>query len=108
MNCLAGARNSSGFRQQIQQGVLPPETHLTYEGLFNELTFKVGPQTDKLLDLHIGYSRFQFTDSKFDPNINDYLALFLKSSQDGKEREDSVAINIVICLDVSGSMGSGL
>lgn len=87
MNCFVGARNSSGFHNQIKQGVLPPQTHLTYEGLFNELTFKVGPKTDKLLDMHIGYSRFQFTDSKFDSNINDYLALFLKSNQDGMERE---------------------
>ncbi len=43
----------------------------------------------------------------FDGKINDYLALFLKSSRDGADRDDT-PINALICLDISVSMGGGL
>lgn len=68
----------------------------------------MGPKTDKVLDLHFGYSRFQFVNSKFDNTINDYLALFVKGKADGQDRDDNVRLNLVICLDVSGSMSGGL
>lgn len=68
----------------------------------------MGPKTTKVMDMHYGYSRFQFLNSKFDSTINDYLALFLKGKADGEEREDDVILNLVVCLDVSGSMGSSL
>ena len=108
MNCCVGARNVAGFTASLKQGLLPPETHLTYEGLFNEIKYNVGPKADKVLDLHYGYSRFQFMKSQFDSNINDYLALFLKGKSDGEEREDDVNLNLVVCLDISGSMGCNL
>ena len=83
MNKLCGSRNVVGFTNSVKAGILPPHTHLTYEGLFNELKYNVGPKTEKDLDLHYGYSRFQFMDSQFDSQINDYLALFLKGKADG-------------------------
>jgi uncharacterized protein with von Willebrand factor type A (vWA) domain len=55
------------------------------------------------VDIHHGYTRYQFTKSMFDGKINDYLALFLKSSRDGADR-DETPLNAVICLDISGSM----
>ena len=63
---IMGARNVAGFSNSVKAGILPPHTHLTYEGLFNELKYNVGPKTDKVLDLHFGYSRFQFLKSQFD------------------------------------------
>ena len=59
------------------------------------------------MDLYFGYSRYQFEKSQFDSKTNDYLALFMKSSKDGADR-DATPINAMICLDVSGSMGGGL
>ena len=108
MDACIGPRNTAGFRASVNAGVLPPHTHITYEGLFNEIKYNVGPRTQKTLDLHLGYSRFQFLKSQFDPNINDYLALFLKGKADGQEREGDVNMNLVVCLDISGSMGGGL
>jgi hypothetical protein len=86
MNACVGARNSVGFSHSVKAGILPPHTHLTYEGLFNEIKYNVGPKTHKVLDLHYGYSRFQFLNSQFDSGINDYLALFLKGKADGEDR----------------------
>ena len=45
MNKISGARNTAGFSQSIMLGELPPASHLTYEGLFNELKYNVGPKT---------------------------------------------------------------
>lgn len=59
------------------------------------------------LDLQIGYARYQFPNSCYDKNINDYLALFVKGQKDGKDRDER-PLNATICLDVSGSMGGGL
>lgn len=107
MMCMMGARNTRGFSAAVSSGNLPDLTHLTYEGIFNEIKFDVGKRTEKIVDLHMGYSRYQFAKSMFDANINDYLALFLKSSRDGADRDD-IPINALICLDISGSMNGGL
>ena len=55
----------------------------------------------------MGYARYQFLGSTHDKKINDYLALFVKGSKDGKDRDDR-PLNATMCLDISGSMGSGL
>ena len=83
MRGICGARNTVGFTSGVKRGILPPHTHLTYEGLLNELKYNVGPKTDKVVDLHFGYSRFQFINSEFDSSVNDYLALFMKGKDDG-------------------------
>ena len=57
---FGGSRNTSGFSTCLTQHKLPPHDHLSYEGLFNELRFDVGPKTDKILDIHHEYARFQF------------------------------------------------
>ena len=75
MNAFTGSRNTAGFSATIASSTnitshptykmnastLPPPTHLSYEGLFNELRFNVGPKTDKDIDIHHGYARFQFS-----------------------------------------------
>lgn len=107
MNNKMGARNTRGFSTSVEAGILPSLSHITYEGIFNEIKFDVGKCTDKIVDLHHGYSRYQIAKSMFDSKINDYLALFLKSSKDGASR-DETPMNAVVCLDISGSMGGGL
>jgi hypothetical protein len=104
---MMGARNTRGFSSCVSTGILPPDSHITYEGVFNELKFDVGPKTLKTLDCHFGYARYQFSQSLYDPKMNDYLCLFLKSERDGAERND-VPLNAMICLDISGSMSGAL
>ena len=106
MECF-GALNTRGFSSQIEYGQLPEPSHLTYEGVFNEIKFDVGKVPELPLDLQLGYARHQFLSSSHDKNINDYLALFVKGNKDGKDRDDR-SLNATICLDISGSMGSGL
>jgi hypothetical protein len=40
--------------------------------------------------------------------MHDYLTLFLKGKDDGSVRDPDRKLNSVICLDISGSMNSGL
>lgn len=57
---MMGAINTRGFSSCVSTGVLPPDSHITYEGVFNELKFDVGPKTIKTLDCHFGYARYMF------------------------------------------------
>jgi hypothetical protein len=102
-----GARNSKGFSSSISQNRLPDPTHITYEGVFNELKFDVGEKTNRIVDLHYGFSRYQFAESHKNNKINNYLAIYMKSCRDGADRDER-PINSVICLDISGSMGGSL
>jgi hypothetical protein len=107
MKKLSGAINSSGFSSSVKSGLFPKESHLTYEGVFNELKYNVGKPTIKPVDLHFGYARYQFSHSAHDQNINDFLALFVKGESDGKDR-DGRRLNSILCLDISGSMDGPL
>ena len=42
---MMGAVNTRGFSSCVSTGILPPDSHITYEGVFNELKFDVGPKT---------------------------------------------------------------
>ena len=78
-----GAMNSAGFSSQIDSGLLPSPDHITYEGVFNEVTFSIGPKGELSLDLHVGFCRNQNPSSLVDREPQDYLALFTQGSHDG-------------------------
>ena len=59
------------------------------------------------MELYLGYARSQNSSSMFDPHVNDFLTIFTKGSKDGEDRDDR-ALNSVIILDISGSMGGAL
>ena len=101
------AGNSRGFSESVRGGGLPDVSHITFEGVFNELKFDAGQQTNLHSDLKFGYARYQFAQSTVDPNISDFLALFMKGERDGKDRDDR-RLNSIICLDISGSMDGSL
>jgi hypothetical protein len=107
MLCHFSALNTKGFSSSLENKSLPPSSHITYGGSFNEVNFSVGPKAKKPIELHIGYARSQYIHSCIDNSVNDYLAIFTKGSKDGEDR-DARIINAVILLDVSGSMGGGI
>lgn len=81
----SGALNAAGFSSSIKSGILPRSTHLTYAGSFNELYYRVGARSDRLLDLYYGYSVCN-APMKI-PELGDknqFLGLFLKSKLDGQ------------------------
>jgi hypothetical protein len=102
-----GAMNTAGFTSQLESGTLPSPDHITYEGVFNELTFTIGPKSELPMDLHVGFCRSQNPNSLVDKQPQNYLALFTKGSLDGQPRNERV-LNAVIILDISGSMNGRL
>ena len=100
-----GALNAQGFSQAISSNQLPEYTHITHSGIFNENFFEVGDKAKSLLEIHHGLA-ISNCDLYDLPNRNYFLSLFVKSSTDGEKRTNP--LNLVIALDVSGSMDGPL
>lgn len=101
----SGAMNAQGFSQAIQAQQLPTHTHLTHSGVFNENYFSIGDRATKLLEIHHGQAVSNCDLYDMDSR-NYFVSLFMKSSADGQPR--SRKLNVVIALDVSGSMDGSL
>jgi hypothetical protein len=101
----SGAMNSQGFTQAIKSQRLPDYHHLTHSGVFNENYFSIGERAAKLLDIH-SETAISNCDLYDMDNRNHFISLFLKSSTDGQKR--TRALNLVVALDVSGSMDGSL
>jgi hypothetical protein len=97
----SGAMNSQGFTQAIHSQQLPDYHHLTHSGVINENYFSIGDRATKLLDIHSG-TAISNCDLYDMDNRNHFISLFLKSSTDGQVR--TRPLNLVVSLDVSGSM----
>ena len=110
MQACFASFNTKGYASSLQNSssrALPSETHITYDGCFNELKYSIGPKAQKPMELHLGYARAQNSESSFDAGVNNYLTIFTKGRKDGEDRDDRV-LNSVIILDISGSMGGSL
>jgi len=114
MMCMAGgALDSNAFRKLAQAKQVPPPSSITYEGLFNENWFlnhkakdeKETEKKDFLITPVSGYATFTAVEEEGKPR-RQLAACFMRSPLDGKER--TLGLNLVIALDVSGSMSESL
>jgi Ca-activated chloride channel family protein len=98
-----GAKDINNFRENIENDYLPLPTDITYEGLFYDYYFDTGMQetTNKLYAP--SYS-FAVTRDPLSRQTEYYLSVGLNS---GIRQEDFARkkLNLVIVMDVSGSMG---
>ena len=106
---VGGAKNINNFRENIRNGYLPISTDLTYNGLFYDYYFNTGRSDEK---------NNKFSNEMFYPT---YSSAYSKDPISGKyERYMTVGLNsnikesdfqrkklnLVVVLDVSGSMSS--
>ncbi|MBI2849549.1 MAG: VWA domain-containing protein [Chloroflexi bacterium] len=99
-----GAKDINNFRENIKKGYLPLPTDVTYEGLFYDYFFETGrpEETDKLFSPSYSYA---ITADPFSGETDYYLSVGLNSGM--KERDfQRKKLNMVIVLDISGSMSS--
>lgn len=101
---VGGAKDANNFRQNIEEDYLPLPTDITYEGLFYDYYFDTGQQSacEKL------FCPSYATAVSSDPvsNQNEYfLSVGLNSGLKEADFERK-KLNLVIVLDISGSMGS--
>ncbi|MFO8101396.1 MAG: VWA domain-containing protein [Dehalococcoidia bacterium] len=99
-----GAKDINNFRENIENGHLPLPTDVTYEGLFYDYYFDTGQQEpcDSLFCPSYSYA---VTEDPFSGEVEYYLAVGLNSGMKESDFERK-NLNLVIVLDISGSMGS--
>jgi Ca-activated chloride channel family protein len=97
-----GAKDIQNFRENINNGYLPLPTDVTYEGLFYDYYFDSGECEPGSKLFNPSYS-FAVTKDPFSGNTEYYLTVGLNS---GMKESDFArkTLNLVIVLDISGSM----
>ncbi len=102
---VGGASNVDSFRQNIKNNYLPLSTDITYNGLYSEYYFDTGVNTKKSDEMfYPSYSMAVSTDP-ISKEQEYYLSVGLNSNI--KESDfNRKKLNVVIVLDISGSMSS--
>lgn len=102
---VGGASNVDNFRENIKNNYLPITTDITYNGLYSEYYFDTGDQTKKSNEMfYPSYSCAVSTDP-LSKEQEYYLSVGLNSNI--KESDfNRQKLNVVIVLDISGSMSS--
>ncbi len=99
-----GAKDINNFRENIKNGFLPLFTDLTYEGLFYDYYFDTGKkeECEKLFCPSYSYA---ISKDPFSKDEDYYLSVGLNSGI--KESDfNRKKLNLIIVLDISGSMSS--
>jgi len=101
---VGGAKDINNFRENIKNGFLPLPTDITYEGLFYDYFFDTGKQEvcDSLFCPSYSYA---VSKDPFSKKGGYYLAVGLNSGMKEKDFKRK-KLNLVIVLDISGSMSS--
>jgi Ca-activated chloride channel homolog len=99
-----GAKDINNFRENIKNRYLPLPTDLTYEGLFYDYYFNTG-ETRTCNKLFCPSYSFAVTKDPFSRKTEYYLSVGLNS---GLKESDFARkrLNLVVVLDISGSMSS--
>ncbi|MBN2454910.1 VWA domain-containing protein [Candidatus Woesearchaeota archaeon] len=101
---VGGAKDVGNFRQNIENGYLPLPTDITYEGLYYEYFFDTG-ETKTCGELFCPSYSYSISEDPFSDEDEYYLQVGLNSGMKESDFERK-KLNLVIVLDISGSMGS--
>ena len=101
---VGGAKGIDNFRENIDNGYLPLPTDITYEGLFYDYYFDTG-QTRPCNKLFCPSYSYAVTRDPFSYDKEYYLSVGLNSGMEERDFERK-KLNLVIVLDISGSMSS--
>ena len=101
---VGGAKDIGNFRENIRSGYLPKPSDLTYEGLFYDYFFETGPSKNCKQLFCPAYTK-AISKDPFSLGEEYYLAVGLNSGMTASDFKRK-RLNLVIVLDISGSMGS--
>ncbi|MFH1403388.1 MAG: VWA domain-containing protein [Candidatus Altiarchaeota archaeon] len=101
---VGGAKDVNNFRENIENDYLPLPTDITYEGLYYDYYFDTG-KTEECGKLFCPSYSSAVSNDPFSGKPDYYLQVGLNS---GLKKEDfsRKKLNLVIVLDISGSMSS--
>jgi Ca-activated chloride channel family protein len=101
----------NNFRENIENNYLPVVTDLSYEGLFYDYFFDTGDQKEENNEekalFYPSYS-MAFTKDPFEEEEQSreyYMTVGLNSNLNEDTYKRS-PMNLLVCIDISGSMGS--
>ncbi len=101
---VGGAKDINNFRENIKNGYLPVPTDVTYEGLFYDYYFDTGME-DECLDLFCPSYSYAISEDPFSNETEYYLSVGLNSGMKQSDFQRK-KLNLVVVLDISGSMSS--
>jgi Ca-activated chloride channel family protein len=101
---VGGAMDVNSFRENVTNGYLPLAEDITFEGLFYDYSFDTGAVNPCSARFCPSYSPMRSTDPLTGDSV-DYLSVGLNSNLSEAEFERK-RLNLVVVLDISGSMGS--
>lgn len=103
---VGGSKNINNFRENIKNGYFPISTDITYNGLFYDYYFETGKQKESNELFSPSYS-MAISNDPISSQKEYYMTVGLNSNikqSDFKRKKQ----NIVVVLDISGSMSSPL
>ena len=103
-----GAKNIENFRENIKNGYFPISTDITYNGLFYDYYFNTGDSNSDKNSNDLFYPSYSTAISK-DP-ISGVPEYYMTVGLNSNIKESDFArkkLNLVIVMDISGSMSSG-
>ena len=101
-----GAKDVNNFRKNIEEGYFPISTDITYNGLFYDYTFDTGNTGNNSQDLFSPSYSTAISKDPISEKDEYYMTVGLNSNI--KESDFSrKKLNLVVVLDISGSMSSG-
>lgn len=101
---VGGAQDINNFRENIENNFLPLHTDITYEGLFYDYFFDTG-KSEPCEKLFCPSYNYAISEDPFSKNDDYYLSVGLNSGIKESDFQRK-KLNLVIVMDVSGSMGS--
>lgn len=101
---VGGAKDVNNFRENINNNYTPLPTDITYEGLYYDYFFDTG-QTQECNKLFCPSYQYAISPDPISGEDDYYLSVGLNSNLKESDFERK-SLNLVIVLDISGSMGS--
>jgi Ca-activated chloride channel homolog len=110
---VGGANDINNFRQNIDNDYLPVSTDISYEGLFNDYFFDTGDTQKESDSQNLFYPTYSVATAENPLERDDqhqkiyeyYMAVGLNSNLNESTFKRN-PINLLICIDRSGSMAS--
>ncbi|CAF3832775.1 unnamed protein product [Rotaria sp. Silwood1] len=109
---VGGAKDVNNFRQNIQNNYLPIITDISYEGLFNDYFFDTGNQHEDNDKKQLFCPSYSMAVTKNplqminEQQLYEYYMTVGLNSNLNEETFKRNPMNLVICVDISGSMSS--
>lgn len=102
---VGGAKDTMNFSQNLDEGYLPKYDSITYEGLYYDYYFDTGVGEGKCDELFCPSFAKAVTNDLYSGETDYYLSIGLNSGLTEQSFQRKI-LNLVIVVDISGSMGS--